>query len=178
MLALTSPFSGLLLKHRHVYALLCEHAHSRPRNLQLPVEQSQRLPCTCLFSMMLYRVKASFHLTLCILQLSPGCLTPLADIAAKLETMKFFKDFFFKHTYYSGCLCFCLVADVQLQGVMGVVMWLVITPHTEGVTSFFSWWILSFQFIVFSLPQQCCQSTNVEFCVNPLSAVCCPSKTY
>lgn len=96
MLALTSPFSGLLLKHRHVYALPCEHAHSRPRNLQLPVEQSQRLPCTCLFSMMLYRVKASFHLTLCILQLSPGCLTPLADIAAKLETMKFFKAFFFK----------------------------------------------------------------------------------
>lgn len=136
------------------------------------VEQSQRLPCTCLFSVMLYCVEV--HLTLCILQLSPGCLAPLADIAAKLETMKLLKSLK-KNTYYSGCLCFCLVADVQLQGVMGVVMWLVITPHTEGVTSFFSWWILSFQFIVFSLPQQCCQSTNVEFCVNPLSAVCCPS---
>lgn len=58
------------------------------------VEQSQKLPCTCLFSVMLYCVEA--HLTLCILQLSPGCLTPLADIAAKLETMKLLKSFFFK----------------------------------------------------------------------------------
>lgn len=52
-----------------------------------------------------------------------GCLKPLAVIAAKLETMKLLKVFFFfKHTYYFGCFCFCLVADVQHQGVMGVVM--------------------------------------------------------
>lgn len=53
---------------------------------------------------------------------SLGRLSPHADIAAKLETMKLFKSFFFKHTYYFGCFCFCLVADVQHQGVMGVVM--------------------------------------------------------
>jgi hypothetical protein len=116
-----------------------------PRISPAAVEQSQRLPYTCLLSVMLYCVQAPFHLTLCIWQLSPGCLMP---VAAKLETMKFLKFvFFFFLTYYSGSLCFCLVADVQLQGIMGVVMWLVITPHIEGVTSFLSWWIPSFNLL-------------------------------
>ena len=60
------------------------------------------------------------------LQLFFRQLKPRADIAAKLETMKLFSSFFFggggKHAYYFGCFCFCLVADVQHRGVMGVVM--------------------------------------------------------
>lgn len=119
--------------------------------------------CICLFLMMLYCMETPFSFKpVHFAAFRLGCLKPLAVIAAKLETMKLLKVFF-KHTYYFGCFCFCLVADVQHQGVMGVVMWLVITPHIEGVTSFFSWWILSFQFIVFSLPQQCCQSKTLNY---------------
>lgn len=149
------------------------HIHG-PGTSPATAEQSQRLPGTCLLSGMLCCVEAPFHLTLSISQPSPGCLTPLADIAAKLETMKLLKKFLKKKILFWLSL-FLFGGRCPTPGCDGSGHETGSWSHTEGVTSFFSWWILSFQFIVFSLPQQCCQSTHVGLCVNPLSAVCCPS---
>lgn len=49
---------------------------------------------------MLCSVEMHLHSTPCIVQLLLRVSNPLADIAAKLETMKKILKFFLKHTYY------------------------------------------------------------------------------
>lgn len=86
---LPPPFLWLILKNRPVYALPFEHVtFAAYRCLRLPAPQGQAAVGARRGRAVRRRCRS--HRTPCISQLLFRALKPLADIAAKLETMKLF----------------------------------------------------------------------------------------